>query len=171
MPDLVSHAASAFVFRNIFMKLKICQGPYFLMVLFGVFLPDFVSRGSMVIIPEFFIVSQFFHTPLGCFFQTLFISCLFVREQRLRVFTAITFGWILHQVFDAFQITIGPGFYYYFWPLYDRALSLKVFLAEHWMYVALITTLVAVLTHPKTIFWLKIRLGGKQVKSGKNEAE
>ena len=160
MPDLVSHAASAFVFRNIFLKLKSCQEPYFPMVIFGVFLPDFFSRGSMVIIPEFFLVSQFFHTPLGCFFQTLIISCLFVREQRFMVFTAITLGWILHQLFDAFQITIGPGFYYYLWPFYDKALSLKIFLAGNWIYVAITTTLVAVLTHQKTISWLKMRVGG-----------
>ena len=171
MPDLISHAASAFVFRNFFLKLKICQGPYFLMVLFGVFLPDFFSRGSMVLIPEFFIVSQFFHTPLGCFLQTLFISCLFIREQRLRVFTAITYGWILHQIFDAFQITLGPGFYYYLWPLYDQPLSLNIFLAGNWMYVAIISTLIALLTQQKTLFWLKMRLGGKQVKSGKIKAE
>ena len=168
MPDLVSHAASAFVFRNIFLKLKSCQGNYFLMVIFGVFLPDFVSRGCIVIIPEFFLVSQFFHTPFACFFQTLIISCLFVREQRLNVFTGITFGWILHQLFDAFQITVGPGNYYYFWPLFDQALSLNIFLAGNWMYVAIITTLVAILTHQKTILWLKRRLDRKKVNSAKN---
>ena len=133
------------------------------MVIFGVFLPDFVSRGCIVIIPEFFLVSQFFHTPFACFFQTLIISCLFVREQRRNVFTGITFGWILHQLFDAFQITVGPGNYYYFWPIYDKPLSLKIFLASHWKYVAILTTLVALLTDQKIIIWLKTRIGGKNI--------
>jgi hypothetical protein len=168
MPDLVSHAASAFVFRNFSLKLKSCQGPYFLMVIFGVFLPDFFSRGSMVIISEFFLVSQFFHTPLGCFFQTLIISCLFVREQRSMVFTSITLGWILHQLFDAFQITIGPGLYYYLWAFYDKALSFKIFLAGNWTYVAIITTLIALLTQQKTLFWYKNATRGKAGKIWQN---
>lgn len=159
MPDLISHAASAFVFRNFFLRLKFCQGPFFLMILLGVFLPDFVSRGSMIIAPEFFLVSQFFHTPLGCFLQTLLICCLFVREQRSLVFTAITCGWILHQLFDSFQITVGPGYYYFFWPLYDEALSFDMFFARHWKYVALITSLIAALTHQRVVSWFKIRTG------------
>ena len=171
MPDLVSHAASAFVFRNIFIKLKSCQGNYFLMVLFGVFLPDFVSRGCIVIFPEFFHVSQFFHTPFACFFQTLIISCLFVREQRSMVFTGITFGWILHQLFDAFQITVGPGNYYYFWPIYDKPLSLEIFLASNWKYVAILTALAALLTDQKIIIWLKTRIRGKHLKFRKNEVD
>ena len=164
MPDLVSHAASAFVFRNFFNKLDICKRPFFFMLLFGVFLPDFVSRGSMLIASRFFLVSQFFHTPLGCILQTILISCLFVKKQRFLVFVAITCGWILHQVFDAFQSTVGPGYYYFFWPLYDEALSLDLFLASYWVYVATITILIAIVTHNRTISWVKMALGrGKQI--------
>jgi len=129
------------------------------MMLFGVFLPDFVSRGSILVAPELFIVSQFFHTPLGCFLQTLFISCWFVKSQRALVFIAITCGWIVHQLFDAFQIIVGPGYYYFLWPLHDQALSFDMFLSGNWKYVAVIISLVAIVTHQKVISWLKMRAG------------
>ena len=48
-------------------------------------------------------------------------------------------------------------------PIYDKPLSLKIFLASHWKYVAILTTLVALLTDQKIIIWLKTRIGGKNI--------
>jgi len=147
MPDLISHAASAFVFRNLAPKLRICQKQFFVLVLFGVFLPDFISRGAMVLLPKHFIVFQYFHTPFACFFQTLLISCFFIKSQKVSVFWALTTGWVLHQGFDIMQATLGPGYYFILWPLSHDAFNLEVFPDSAWYYVAVLTTLTALLTN------------------------
>jgi len=147
MPDLISHAASAFVFRNLTPKLRICQKQFFVLVLLGVFLPDFISRGTMILASDFLLVGQYFHTPFACFFQTLIISCFFIKSQKVTVFWALTTGWVLHQGFDIMQGTLGPGYYFILWPLSYDAVSLGVFPDSAWYYVAFLTTLTALLTN------------------------
>jgi len=146
MPDLISHMASAYIFRNLFAKLEIIRKPFFYMFVFGVFLPDFISRGALVVFPDFFFIVQYFHTPFACFFQTLIVSSFFVKEQRCRIFLAITLGWILHDVFDAAQILIGGGYYYFFWPVYSQSVTMNLFWPHDWPYVAISALTLAWLT-------------------------
>jgi len=113
------------------------------MVLLGVFLPDIVARGAMAVFPEYTMQAQFFHTPVACFFQTILISCLFIRRQRFQVFKAITLGWILHQSFDLIQTTLGYGFYFPLWPLYGQAIKFPLLEATDWPGIAAVTALMA----------------------------
>ena len=158
MPDLISHAASAFVFRNLAPKLRICQKQFFVFVLLGVFLPDFISRGAMVLAPDNFLVFQYFHTPFACFFQTLIISSFFMKSQKVTVFSAITIGWVLHQAYDLMQGVLGPGYYFTLWPLSSRTFSFGIFPDSAWYYVAFLTTLMALLTNKKLIKKLKEKI-------------
>ncbi len=146
MPDLLSHAASAYLAKNIKPKSSLFSRRYFGMVLFGVFLPDIVSRGTMALLPELTLTAQYFHTPIACFLQTVLISSLFIRKQRLRVFQAVTLGWILHQTFDLAQTNLGAGFYYVLWPIYDLPLRVPLLQATDWPWVATITVLMAVVS-------------------------
>lgn len=154
MPDLVSHVASVYVLRNFFPKFRICRTPYIWMTIFGVFLPDVIARGVILVLPKSFLTAQFFHTPFGCFFQTLLISCFFVKEQRVGVFGAITAGWILHQTFDLAEVTLSPSYYYVFWPLYNQSISVNLILPEHWPYIAAATLLIALLSGRKAVAWM-----------------
>jgi len=147
VPDLISHAASAYLFRNLTPKLRVCQKQFFILVLLGVFLPDLISRGAMVLAPDFLFIAQYFHTPFACFFQSLIISCFFIKSQKMMVFMALTTGWILHQGLDVMQGILGPGYYFIFWPLSYDAYSLAVFPDTAWYYVASLTTLIAILTN------------------------
>jgi|TARA_B100000315_G_scaffold255116_1_gene297683 hypothetical protein len=158
MPDLISHAASAFVFRNLAPKLRICQKQFFVLVLLGVFLPDFISRGAMVLAPDNFLVFQYFHTPFACFFQTLIISSFFIKSQKVTVFSAITIGWVLHQAYDLMQGVLGPGYYFTLWPLSSRAFSFGIFPDSAWYYVAFLTTLMALLTNKTLIKKIKEKI-------------
>ena len=155
MPDLISHAASAFVFRNLVPKLKICQKQFFVLVLLGVFLPDFISRGAMILTSENFLAFQYFHTPFACLFQTLIISCFFVKSQKVTVFWALTAGWMLHQAYDVMQGVLGPGYYFILWPLSSQTFSFGIFPDSAWYYVALLTTLTALLTNKTLIKKIK----------------
>jgi hypothetical protein len=151
MPDLLSHAASAYLVKNVKPQSALFGKRYFGMVLFGVFLPDIVARGTMVLFPEWTLTAQFFHTPVACFLQTVLLSTLFIRKQRVRVFQALTLGWLLHQTFDLAQTNLGSGFYYVLWPLYDHPLRLGLFESSDWPWVALITVLMAIVSE----FFLK----------------
>ncbi len=160
MPDLISHAASAYLFRNLIPKLRICQKQFFILVLLGVFLPDIISRGAMILLSEesdFFLTSQYFHTPFACFFQTLIISCFFIRSQRVTVFLALTTGWLLHEAFDVMQGVLGPGYYFILWPLSSQTFTLNIFPDSAWYYVAFLTTLTALLTNKTLIKKLKTK--------------
>ncbi len=150
MPDLISHFSSAFLFRNFFSRFWFAKKP-FVMLLFGVCLPDIASRGAFVLFPQLFFQAQYFHTPFACFFQSLTISCFFVRKQRYQVFKAVTIGWILHQMFDLLQKHVGPGNYYFFWPIYPDPLSLDLVWAQYWPLIALTTASIALLTSPSLI--------------------
>ena len=161
MPDLISHAASAYLFRNLTPKLRVCQKQFFILVLLGVFLPDIISRGAMVLLSEesdFFLTSQYFHTPFACFFQTLIISCFFIRSQRVTVFLALTTGWLLHEVYDVMQGVLGPGYYFVLWPLSYDAFSFGVFPDSAWYYTAFLTTLMAILTNKALIKKIKEKI-------------
>mgnify|MGYP004195461749 FL=1 len=158
MPDLISHAASAFVFRNLASKLRICQKQFFILILLGVFLPDLISRGAMVLAPKNFLVFQYFHTPFACFFQTLIISYFFIKSQRATVFLAITLGWILHQAYDVMQGVLGPGYYFILWPLSSQTFSFGIFPDSAWYYVAFLTTLTALLTNKALINKIKEKI-------------
>ena len=151
MPDLISHAASAYLFRNLTLKLRVCQQPFFVLVLAGVFLPDLIARGSAVLDREIFLAAQYFHTPFACFFQSLIISCFFIQSQKVTVFLALTTGWMLHQGFDVMQGVLGPGYYFILWPLSYDAFSLEVFPDSAWYHVAFLTTLMAILTNKALI--------------------
>jgi hypothetical protein len=142
------------VFRNFLPNLRISRPPYIWMMICGVFLPDALARGILFFSQESFLTAQFFHTPFACFFQTLLISCLFVKEQRADVFNATTAGWILHQVFDLGEIALSPSYYYLFWPLSDRPVTLNLVLPEHWPYLAGGTVLIALLSGIKTVSWI-----------------
>ena len=155
MPDLISHAASAYVFRNLASGLRVYQKDFFVLVLLGVFLPDFIARGSAVLAREIFLTAQYFHTPFACFFQTLIISCFFVKSQKVTAFWALTTGWLLHQGFDLMQGILGPGYYFILWPLSYDAFSFGVFPDSAWYYVAFLTSLVAILTNRELIKKLK----------------
>ena len=155
MPDLISHAASAYLFRNLTLKLRICQKQFFILVLLGVFLPDLISRGTMVLAPDFLLIAQYFHTPFACFFQTLIISCFFIKSQKVMVFLALTIGWLLHQVYDVMQGVLGPGYYFILWPVSHDAYSFGVFPDSAWYYAAFLTTLMAILTNPALIKKIK----------------
>jgi hypothetical protein len=156
MPDLISHIAATYIFRDLFSKLRVCQNTFGL-ILFGAILPDLISRGAGVLTPTFYLPAQFFHTPLACFLQTLLISCFFVRQQRLQIFNAITWGWVIHQCFDLFQFSLDDGGYYIFWPFYHQPVRLGLFWVEDWPMVALGATLVACITGRKIAFWTKPR--------------
>jgi hypothetical protein len=147
VPDLISHAATAYIFRNLASKLRVCQKPFFVLVLLGVFLPDLISRATLVFFPKLFYLTQYFHTPFSCFFQTIIISCFFIKSQRLIVFYAITIGWVIHQTLDVLQGFVGGGNYVVLWPFSNKTFGFGLFPATEWMYVILITTLTALLTN------------------------
>jgi hypothetical protein len=157
MPDLISHAASVYIFRDLFSKLRVCKST-FVLILLGAILPDVISRGAMVLAPAFYFPAQFFHTPLACLLQTIFISCFFVREQRLQTFNAITLGWIIHQCLDLFQFSLDEGGYYVFWPFYHHPVRLGLFWVEDWPIVAVGMVLVACITGRKIAFRVKQRV-------------
>ncbi|QPJ63999.1 MAG: hypothetical protein G3M78_00685 [Candidatus Nitrohelix vancouverensis] len=146
MPDLISHAASLYVVKNCFVKSRVFSRSFFAMAMLGVFLPDIISRGVMKLFPAATMIAQYFHTPAACFFQALFISCLFVREQRYLVFWAITAGWVLHQVFDVFQHHLGPGLYFMLWPLYWEPIKIPLIQSTEWPLVAASTMTLAWVT-------------------------
>ena len=158
MPDLISHAASAYLFRNLTPELSVCQKQFFILVLLGVFLPDLISRGAMVLAPDFLFIAQYFHTPFACFFQSLIITCFFIQSQKVIVFLALTTGWILHQGFDVMQGVLGPGYYFILWPLSYNSFSFGVFPDSAWYYVAFLTTLMAVLTSKALIKKIKEKI-------------
>tara|TARA_B100000686_G_C16685523_1_gene914535 strand:+ start:485 stop:976 length:492 start_codon:yes stop_codon:yes gene_type:complete len=155
MPDLISHAASAFILKNCFAQLSLLRRKYFTVVLFGVVMPDLISRSALIFSPQWFASAQFFHTPIACFFQTVIISGCFKANQRIMVFYALSLGWILHQVFDLLQTTLDPGNYYIFWPLYNNPVQLGIFWADEWRWAAIFTTIVAILTSKKIISFMK----------------
>jgi hypothetical protein len=158
MPDLISHLSSAFLCQNFFSRPWFFNKPYFLLVLFGVSLPDLISRGIKVFSPDLFIPAQFFHTPFACFFQAVFISCFFVQEQRYRAFYAISIGWILHEIFDSLQRHIGPGNYYLLWPVYPEPVSFNLIWAQYWPGIAIVTSLTALLTNKRVLIWIRQQL-------------
>ena len=158
MPDLISHAASAYLFRNLTSKLKVCQQQFFVLVLLGVFLPDLIARGSAVLDREIFLAAQYFHTPFACFFQTVVISCFFVKSQKATVFWALTTGWMLHQAFDIMQSVLGPGYYFILWPLSNQPFSFGLFPDSAWYCVAFLTTLAAFLTNKSLIKKIKAKI-------------
>ena len=158
MPDLISHAASAYLFRNLIPRLRICQKQFFILVLLGVFLPDLISRGAMVLAPDFLFIAQYFHTPFACFFQTFVISCFFVKSQKATVFWALTTGWMLHQAFDIMQSVLGPGYYFILWPLSNQSVSFGLFPDSAWYCVAFLTTLAAFLTNKSLIKKIKAKI-------------
>ncbi len=161
MPDLITHFSSAFLFRNFSSRFWFSKKPFFIMLLFGVCLPDIASRGAFVLFPHFFFQAQYFHSPFACFFQSIIISCFFVRKQRRQVFHAITIGWILHQVFDLLQKHVGPGNYYFFWPIYPDPISFNLIWAQYWPIIALATTSVALLTSQNMVSWIYRQLKPK----------
>lgn len=145
MPDLLSHIASVYIYRNIFPKLKLNRIAFWA-VLFGAFLPDLISRGIVLIDIRFYYSAQFFHTPFACLFQSLIISFLFVKHQRSIVFLAITIGWSFHQLFDLFQTSLDPFMYTVFWPVYVKPVRIGIFWSGYWYYVAGITVFFAIIT-------------------------
>ena len=136
MPELLSHTISAYLLKS-FLPTKETVRKGFPLILFGVFLPDLVSRGVVLISHDYYYQAQFFHTPFACVIQSMIISLLFIKQQRLLVFKSLTLGWILHQVFDLFQESLDPFMYAIFWPLSLKTFSLGIFWHGHWPFLAL----------------------------------
>lgn len=157
MPDLVSHAASGFIFRNFFPDWPSCKKA-FPLALLGVLLPDLLARPAVFLGPGFYYTFQYFHTPFACLLQAFIISCFFVSGQRVLVFRAVTLGWVLHQGFDLFQDSISPGYYYLFWPFYNQPMSLGLFWAGYWPWVTVATVLAALFTRKRFIAQARSRM-------------
>lgn len=145
MPDLLSHTAVVYIYRNLFPKLKLNRTAFWA-ILFGTFLPDLISRGIVLIDDKYYYSAQFFHTPLACVFQSFVICFLFVANQRITIFFAITIGWFIHQLIDLFQTSLDPFMYTVFWPVYVEPVRIGVFWSGYWYYVTGITVFVAIVT-------------------------
>lgn len=148
MPDIIGHLASGYLLRNLQLTRETLRHA-FPLVLFGLILPDLLSRAPLIMGPRFFFTAQYFHTPFACFLQTLVFSTLFAPSHRRIAFRAITLGWVLHQSFDLLQGSLGPGFYYILWPLWDQPFQIGLFWAGNWPYVAGVTILLAWLSSKK----------------------
>ena len=154
MPDIISHLASGYIVRNFRFKWETLQRS-FPLVLFGLVLPDLLSRPYWIIGPGYFFTAHYFHTPFACFLQTLVLSCFFAPGHRNMAFRAITLGWVFHQSFDLFQRSLDPDYYYLFWPLLTRPFRIGLFWAGNWPYVAGATVLFAVITSQWFRRWIK----------------
>ena len=109
----------------------------------------------MVLAPDFLFIAKYFHTRFACFFQTLIISCFFIKSQKVKVFLALSTGWLLHQVYDVMQGVLGPGYYFILWPVSNDAYSFGVFPDSAWYYAAFLTTVMAILTNGALIKKIK----------------
>ena len=99
MPDIIGHLASGYLLRNLQLTRETLRHA-FPLVLFGLILPDLLSRPYWIIGPGYFFTAHYFHTPFACFLQTLVLSCFFAPGHRKMAFRAITLGWVFHQSFD-----------------------------------------------------------------------
>ncbi len=99
MPDTFTHIALPTLFR------RWIRHPLSVpMVLIGTVLPDYLREAVGILLPSPYYSSVVvFHSLAGAALSGLFISAFFIQRQRLRIWTSLFTGQLIHFLFDALQ--------------------------------------------------------------------
>lgn len=124
MPDLITHAAGAYLARRGFGLTG-----YAVLLYLGVMLPDLLSRPLHILFPRYTWAAAAFHSPAGVFLACWLIALFFREDQRRRVFCFLFGGGMLHELMDLGQKHLVGG-YRWFFPFSKKEFSLGFFWPE-----------------------------------------
>ncbi len=123
MPGLATHVLAAYLVRG-------AAGirPLALFLL-GTMLPDILSRPLFFVIPGLYWFTKPFHSVFVAVLVCLLFSYFFPEEGRRQAFKILLAGALLHLFLDLLQISIYPG-YRWFFPFSAYSFSLGLFWPE-----------------------------------------
>jgi len=134
MPDTFTHIIIPALFNKFYKK------PLFVpMVLIGTVLPDYLRELVKFILPNSAYSAVYpFHSFIGILCVSLFISSLFIRPLRGRIFISLAFGQSLHLILDLFQFYLNGGQLYLLLP-YWQTYQIGLYSDTYWLYLFFIS--------------------------------
>lgn len=130
MPDTFSHIALPFI-----LKARIRYQVFFISLLIGTVLPDYFREFfSLILSMEYYGFVIQFHSLISGIAVSLLIASLFVKHQRIIVFTGLYAGYVLHLSFDLLQGYPCNKQIYILLPC-QYSLNLGIIAEADWIYV------------------------------------
>jgi membrane-bound metal-dependent hydrolase YbcI (DUF457 family) len=143
MPGLATHVLAAYLVKN-------AAGirPLALFLL-GTILPDILSRVPFFVIPGLFWAVKALHSVFVIVLACLLLSYLFPERGRRQAFKILLAGALLHIFLDLFQLSIYPG-YMWFFPFSTYAFNLGLFWPEEPLFALPFLALVSLAVYLRT---------------------
>jgi hypothetical protein len=142
MPDTFTHIAIPSLFSGILKKYVIV--PLFLI---GTVCPDYLREFFGLLLPiDYYTMVYPFHSVIGAFFVSLFLTSFFVNQIRKLVFLSLFSGQITHLLFDMTQMYFNNGRIYLLFP-YFKSITLNLIPSSYWFYIFLFSLTIFILIH------------------------